>query len=187
VTTYKKLGEQKYIEVHSIQELHVIERLKSGVTYVPSWNKSAACDPSIKEDARLSIESAYLWKLDQFKKRFKRHPQEWLFWVKFEKKSLEESINEQEKEIVTLYVPVDELLISLYSGWNRILLEEYWNGHKWETPCYPVLSNVKKQSWECIFNIPDDYLLSGLQGVLDRVEPEWVKNEVSPQRGKTGR
>ena len=173
--TYGELATKKFIEVYSSQKSHVVDRLKESLTYIPKWNESAACDPNIGEVRRLLHESAYLWKMDQFEKRFKRRPRDGLFWVCLDKSSLKiMEKNNPENKLIALNIPVEEILISSLIDWEHVLQHDVWDGNRWVMTLQEP-SELTRQSWEIIFKIPNNYPLSSLQGVMDRVEPGWVQ------------
>lgn len=173
--TYKQLREEKYIDVYSIQEPHALECLKQclekGEAYIPLLEKSHA--KKCKNSKR-----AYRWMAAQFKKRMGRRPKakDAFFWMSFDEEKKDRAKEQGKKYKIKLFVPTHEILASLYNGWTKVLDNARWNGRSNNafTAIQPIERTSTRKSWEDVFPHDND-LISDLQGVIDRVKPQWVK------------
>lgn len=172
---HEQLHKQKYIEVYSMQQQFAFEFLKKREFYIPQLKNSHA-------NKCPNHERAYKWMAEQFKKQMGWCPRNPFFWVWFNEKIAEQIRKDEDVCKVKLRIPVDEILISLHRGWQEVLDKQIWNGigknrvplHEWTQE----ESEEKLESWDKIFVIPKDHQISDLecplQGVIDRVEPEWI-------------
>jgi hypothetical protein len=81
-----------------------------------------------------------------------------------------------DKHLVYLRVPVSELLPSMHVGWQHVLWDDQIPNPatRGKPVLEPVTEESKLASWDSIFDIHPSADLSELQGVMDRIEPEWV-------------
>ena len=168
-------GPGQTVQVYSSQEARVIETLRRGATHVQNWMDTAAYDLADRFRRR-AHKRAYRWMEREFTKRI-RKPVGAPIWVSFD---LTGKLSRQKEgyTILALDVPRSELLLSSYKPWSEDVLDGWCLDHCDEPygvrlgpPC-ACTGRRRRESWTGIFDVggtPADW-----QGVLDRIEPNWV-------------
>lgn len=176
--TYAELCELEVIDAYTLQRAPVIDRLGQQLVHRQPWEKSAAYDGALHPQLQAAHLRAYTWMCEQFGKRMGRTPTTALVWLWFDAVETERTLpymrHHADEHLLHLAVPVSELLVSIHRGWQDVL---------WDDPIFTpepgramnFAEETKRASWETIFEIPASTPTCKLQAVMERIEPEWVR------------
>lgn len=126
------------------------------------------------------IDGAYLWMRSEFETRMKKHVASGLVWLWFgdglSPGRIEGIRRKDDEHLVHLRVPVSEVLLSLHADWQHVLWDDQIPNlaTRGKAVLEPVTKESKLASWNTIFDISPTTDVDELQGVVDRIEPEWV-------------
>lgn len=172
-------GPDDVVEVYTSQKSHAVEALRANATHVQAWANTAAYDRPDRF-SRHAHKRAYRWMEREYAERV--HPPAGApVWVGFD---LARTVrHRRDGSVLVLRVPRSELLLSMYEPWWQSVLEgwcadhdEHWGLHdRWPCAC---TGRRRRESWNRIFDlsgVPTEW-----QGVLDRIEPQWVVRMYAP-------
>jgi hypothetical protein len=171
------------IEVFSLQQRSVIDKVARGEMHRQDWRDCAAFDDGKTEWFRRTHRRAYLWLTAQFASKIGWRPRNALVWVAFCYRCIIDyyKLDAQSQAIVRLRVPRSELLVLDQPSWEkRVLSDDTYFEHEGSGPVQTFRPSYRerRRNWNKVFSLgekPEDW-----QAVVDRIEPDWFLGVIEP-------
>jgi len=175
-------GVVDFVEVYSAQRNDVVTKLQNGDPHVQSWNRIAAYDSGLGRMSRVAHKRAYFWMASEYRARMGHPLIAAPVWVGFDRENATQhhqlGPRRTVEKLLVLQVPRTEILISNYAPWESHILWGLCLEHNRDY--FEFLERMKcrctgrrrRESWREIFELPPTD--TPLQGVMDRIKPEWL-------------
>jgi len=163
--------------LYTVQALEVVERLTSGISHVQPWEKSAACTGTPNDpDGRL-YRVAYKFLAQEFTTRMNAELSGAPVFTSINRETARATLHVSgPSRLLTLDVPTSEVLLTNHHFWAWTILSNWCGLHG----CFTDDENgcnapCREETWRAaVFEVPQDPAKQ--QGVLNRIEPSWLRS-----------